>query len=48
MADKCCQDGCEGTEVYHDDDYGSLGDGGSYEIYVCDTCGYRCWRQLPD
>lgn len=45
---RCCQQGCTGTEVYEDDEYGSLASGGSYERYRCDTCGHACRRQLPD
>jgi ribosomal protein L37E len=36
------------TWVYVDDEYGSLADGGSYEIYDCSTCGKRKYVQLPD
>lgn len=36
------------TWVYKDDEYGSLADGGSYEIYVCVECGERSYSQLPD
>lgn len=32
-----------------DEDYGSLGDGGSYVKYSCKNCGYTTPRQmLPD
>lgn len=34
--------------VYHDDEYGSLGDGGSYEVYKCTICFKRKYYQLPD
>ena len=34
--------------VYEDDEYGSLADGGSYEVYRCATCGRRSYAQLPD
>jgi len=33
---------------YHDDEYGSLADGGSYEIYICIHCRRRAYVQLPD
>jgi hypothetical protein len=46
--DECCQPGCDGTEVYADDEYGSLAEGGSYEVYECNKCGHLCYRQLPD
>jgi hypothetical protein len=36
------------TWVYHDDEYGSLADGGSYEVYLCSTCGDTKYVQLPD
>jgi predicted nucleic-acid-binding Zn-ribbon protein len=32
-----------------DEDYGSLGDGGSYVKYKCKHCGYETgWQMLPD
>jgi len=30
------------------DDYGSLGDGGSYEVYKCRKCGKTEYVPLPD
>lgn len=40
--------GCPGELKYEDDEYGSLGSGGSYEIYRCDTCGRKNYFALPD
>lgn len=34
--------------VYVDDEYGSLADGGSYEIYKCKKCAQISYSQLPD
>lgn len=34
--------------VYVRDDYGSLADGGSYEVYDCARCGKRLYVMLPD
>lgn len=36
--------------VYHHDDYGSLADGGSYEVSECSTpeCKARRYHALPD
>lgn len=31
-----------------DEDYGSLGDGGDYEIVVCKNCKRRAYSPLPD
>ena len=32
-----------------DEDYGSLGDGGSYVKYKCRNCGHETgWLMLPD
>jgi hypothetical protein len=39
---------CEHDWEYEDDEYGSLADGGSYEIYRCRRCGERSYSQLPD
>ena len=39
--DHCKAPGCDGQLKYEDDEYGSLRDGGSYEIYVCKKCGSR-------
>lgn len=44
----CKNISCPGNYAYVDDDYGSLSDGGSYEIYDCDTCGHRRREMLPD
>lgn len=44
----CHDSKCTGTCRYSHDDYGSLGQGGSYEIWVCDKCGKRTWVMLPD
>jgi len=30
------------------DEYGSLGEGGSYARYECPNCGLRFWVTLPD
>ena len=30
------------------EDYGSLADGGDYEILECKNCGRRAYNQLPD
>lgn len=30
------------------DDYGSLGEGGSYIKYRCNNCQHEFWVQLPD
>lgn len=29
-------------------EYGSLAEGGSYDIFVCRACGRRAYSQLPD
>jgi hypothetical protein len=34
--------------VYKDDEYDSLGNGGSYQIFECSTCGKSKYVQLPD
>lgn len=34
--------------VYVDDEYGSLAEGGSYEIHKCTRCGRVTYFQLPD
>lgn len=47
-AHPCHNQDCAGTCSYVDDDYGSLGSGGSYEIYKCDTCGAVDYSPLPD
>lgn len=44
----CGRDGCAGHFFYVDDEYESLADGGSYEIYECDTCGRTKYVPLPD
>lgn len=44
----CCQPDCGGTEVWVRDDYGSLGEGGSQEVYRCDTCSHVCRSQMAD
>ncbi len=41
-------DGSEHTWEYLEDEYGSLADGGSYEVYECTTCHKRKYVQLPD
>lgn len=41
-------DGSEHEWVYEDDEYGSLADGGSYEVYRCSVCGKTKYVQLPD
>lgn len=41
-------DGSEHEWVYKDDEYGSLADGGSYEVYECTVCGKTKYVQLPD
>lgn len=33
--------------VYHDDEYDSLANGGSYAIYTCE-CGARSYSMLAD
>lgn len=30
------------------EEYGSLGSGGSYEVYKCRRCGRVAYSQLPD
>lgn len=45
---KPCTDGRAHDYVYVDDEYGSLADGGSYEIYDCSICGQRLYSPLPD
>jgi hypothetical protein len=39
---------CEHVWVYHDDEYGSLADGGSYAVYRCGKCGQFDYSPLPD
>ena len=34
--------------VFVETEYGSLGDGGSYDVYKCSKCGKRKYVQLPD
>jgi hypothetical protein len=34
--------------VQLDDEYGSLAQGGSYEVWECSVCGQRRYVQLPD
>ena len=34
--------------VYIDDEYDSLANGGSYEVYRCATCGMVSFSMLPD
>ena len=41
-------DGSKHVWVYEDDEYGSLADGGSYEIHRCSVCGREKFVQLPD
>lgn len=31
-----------------DQEYGSLGDGGSYDVLECKNCGRRAYSSLPD
>lgn len=31
-----------------EDEYGSLAEGGSYEIYECRKCGQKHYCQMPD
>jgi hypothetical protein len=44
----CHKDDCDGTEIEGETEYGSLGSGGSYEVYKCDKCGNICRTMLPD
>lgn len=44
----CDQPGCSGHFRCVDTEYGSLADGGSYDIYDCDICGRRKYVELPD
>lgn len=46
--ERCINPNCDGEIKYVDDDYGSLGDGGSYEIWDCQKCGKRRRFALPD
>lgn len=39
---------CDHNYVYDDDEYGSLSDGGSYEIFICTKCKHKLYSQLPD
>lgn len=39
---------CEHDYEYVDDEYGSLADGGSYEMHDCSKCGHRIYVPLPD
>lgn len=42
---------CEcGTNAYYNagDEYGSLADGGSYQMCDCSNCGKRVYVPLPD
>jgi len=41
-------DECEHILEYYDDEYDSLANGGSYEIYKCKNCGKCEYSQLPD
>ena len=34
--------------VHAGDEYGSLSDGGSYEIYDCKVCGRRAFSAMAD
>lgn len=38
---------CGERLVYRGDEYGSLAQGGSYEIYECEN-GHRVYSQMPD
>ncbi len=44
----CGHKGCQGTLVWKHDNYGSVGGGGSEEVYRCDTCNKLYFFQLPD
>lgn len=44
----CEKDGCKGHLRYVADEYGSLAQGGSYEIYRCEQCGRHVYVPLPD
>lgn len=33
---------------YVDDEYGSLGEGGSYEVWKCRRCGRVAYSMMPD
>ncbi len=39
---------CRGSTTALDDEYGSLGDGGSYEQFQCNDCGVTTYVELPD
>lgn len=39
---------CKTELVYKDDEYGSLASGGSYEIWVCPSCGKTHYFELLD
>jgi hypothetical protein len=39
---------CDHTWVYVEDEYGSLGDGGSYEAYKCSNCNRKSYVQMAD
>jgi hypothetical protein len=44
----CNQNGCKGTLHYETDEYDSLANGGSYEVYKCNVCDRRSYSSLPD
>lgn len=43
-----CLQGGDHDWKYYDNEYGSLADGGSYEIYKCTRCPARTYVPLPD
>lgn len=46
---KCYKtEGCPGIMRHDGEDYGSLGDGGSYDIYKCDVCGGTHYSPMAD
>lgn len=44
----CHKKDCPGTCRYVEDDYGSVGSGGSYEVYQCNCCGHTDYSPMGD
>lgn len=39
---------CEHEWKWHDEEYGSLADGGSYDVYKCAKCGSLSYSAMGD
>lgn len=45
---RCTRPDCNGILWWRGDEYDSLANGGSYEIYECNTCQQLYYFPLPD